>query len=160
MTSTMLISLVAPVLVVAIAVWALVGAIYGVVAGLFFLTRVYDDPPEAPIRRFRWEIVLLGGGQNYKGVLRMRMFWVSLAACPSGLRVSVPRHLTPFRRSFLVPWREIEVDRTLEVLSTVKLTLGHPMVGAVWIYPHVADAFAKAVGPRWPERADASGPGD
>ena len=139
------------VLIVALCVWALLGALHGVLAGLFVLTRHYEDRSEEPLRRFSWQIVWLGAGQNYKGVLRMRLFPVAVAACPSGLRVSVPRYFTPFGRRFMVPWGDIAVDRTWAWLSTVKQTFGHPPVGAVWIYPHVASQFANAVGDRWPE---------
>lgn len=104
--------------------WLAIGGLLGFISGWYGLMKRFPDRDEPPKLK-------LGGrsgfmrGVNLRGVL-------SLAACESGLRVSIWRGLGPFSKPFFVPWTDIAVERKRAILGELrKLRFGRPPVGAL-----------------------------
>ncbi len=77
---------------------------------------------------------------------------LTLAVCPSGLRVGLMRVFGPFSRNFFVPWTVLTVGRSNGFLGEyADLRFGQPRIGHLKIEADVADQLANAIPARWPE---------
>lgn len=122
-----------------VVIWLAVGSLLGLLSGWYGLMRRYPDRRETPIIRFGSQSGSMGAiGVNLSGILR-------LAACPSGLRVSMWRMFGPFSRSFLVPWREIRAEPyTAFFTPMVRLDFGNPGSGELRIQAWTWERLAAA----------------
>lgn len=133
-----------------IGMWLVVASLLGLMSGWYGLMERYPDRRETASAR----IGLLSGvmgrgiGVSLGGIL-------TLAACPSGLRVSIWRIFGPFSRPFLVPWREISAQpKTIFFSPMVRLSFGNPEVGVLSLdaraWQRLAGAARQSVGSRAP----------
>jgi|CXWL01.1.fsa_nt_gi hypothetical protein len=131
-----------------VALWVGVTWLLGWMSGWFSLMEHYPDKPEQqPMLQLTWQTGAMGVGVNYKNILK-------LAACPTGLRVGVPKFFGLFSRDFLVPWRDIRVKRSRWFWTDVaELTFGTRSDGRLTVAASVADRLAVAAGKQWPEAA-------
>ncbi len=107
--------------------WLLITTLLGVFSGWFGLQAHYPANDEQPIVRLRGRSGSMGIGVGLNGIL-------SLAACPSGLRISIWRLFGPFQRAIQVPWRDISVEqRRLLFTPAVLLRFGSPAMGTLKI---------------------------
>lgn len=125
------------------AVWLGVGALLCRLSGWFALRREFPDQDETAFLELSGQSGWMGKTVNINGVLR-------LAACPTGLRVGISRVFAPFAGPFLVPWKEISVERRKRWLMPVaELKLGE--TGRLGLHADVADRLWRAAPGRWPE---------
>lgn len=128
-----------------VALWLGVTTLLGWMSGWFSLVERYPDKAEQPILQLTWQTGAMGVGVNYKNILK-------LGACPTGLRVGVPKFFGLFTRDFLVPWRDIRVKRYRFLWTDVaELTFGTRSDGRLTVAASVADKIAAAAGKQWPE---------
>lgn len=125
--------------------WLVVTTILAVLSGWFRLMAKFPDQIVEPLLRVRGQSGSMGLGVSMSGIL-------TLAVCPSGLRVGIMRVFGPFCRDFFVPWQDIRVTRKPVLFWPVaKLQFGNPAIGSLTIQAHVADRLARAAMARWPE---------
>ena len=110
-----------------IGLWLTITTVLGVLSGWFSLQGQFERGDECALLTLRVKSGSMGLGVSMSGIL-------TLAACPSGLRVGIWRMFGPFQRPFLVPWAEIRAEskRVFFVPST-RLRLGLPEVGTLTI---------------------------
>ena len=128
-----------------VAMWMLATTQLAMMSGWFRLQSRFPDQPETPIRRWSMASGQLGGLASYGNCL-------TLAVCPSGLRVGVWRIFGPFCRNFLVPWSELQVeprgDRTRLLFGPGGT--GDDPVGRLTISNGLAADLAAAASKSWP----------
>jgi len=126
-----------------IAMWLTVTTILSVVSGWFRLASQYPNRPEKALYKASFVSGSLGS-VSMRGLLK-------LEACPSGMRIGIFRLFGPFCRDFLVPWREIHVQRTDSFFlgRVAELELGRET--KLRLPGYVADQLARAAPGRWPE---------
>ena len=113
--------------VVFIALWLTVTILLGFISGWFALQSRYPDTGEPALFTLRRQAGSMGPGVAMKNVLR-------LSACPSGLRIGIPRIFGLFQRPFLVPWDEITATpKKTFFVPMARLALGDPRIGTVTI---------------------------
>jgi hypothetical protein len=127
------------------ALWGVVTAGLGWAAGWYALAARYPDRAEAPLATLTWESGVMGMGVNFRHIL-------TLAPCPSGLRVAVWRSFGPWSRPFFVPWEQVKIRRARWFLmDVVELTFGAAAHGKLTVRADTAQRLAAAAGKRWPE---------
>jgi hypothetical protein len=127
-----------------VAFMVMFSALLAYLSGWFRLVDQYPDQPEKPLLRVRWQSGTLGRNGGARGTL-------TLSACPSGLRVGVPRVMAPFCRPLFVPWEHLTIVRENTLLGPIaKLQFGNP-VSTIPISAYAANRLARAAGKRWPE---------
>lgn len=110
-----------------VAMWMVVTTLLGTMSGWYALQRAFPDRQELARLTLRMRSGRMGLGVNMGGIL-------TLAACPTGLRVGIFRLFGPFQRPFLVPWEQIQVERrTSFFLVQARLGFGRPEVGTLTI---------------------------
>lgn len=110
-----------------IAMWMVVTTMLGAMSGWFTLQREFPNSDGASRLTLRMRSGRMGLGVNMSGIL-------TLAACPSGLRIGILRLFGPFQRPFLVPWDRITAEpRTQFFIPSVRLSFGRPEVGTLTI---------------------------
>jgi hypothetical protein len=109
-------------------------------SGWLDLARRFPDRSDAPVLRLWWRSGWMSGRVSFTNCL-------SFTACQSGLRVGIFRMLGPFSRSFLVPWRELDV---IAHRSGAELRLGKPALGTLIVSVQTANRLARAVPDYWP----------
>lgn len=110
-----------------VGIWLFVTTLLGVLSGWFALQHRYPAANEEPLVRRKVSAASMGLGVSYRGM-------ITIAACPSGLRVSTNRIMAPFQRAFVVPWREIETEEAVSFfLPIVRLRFGRPEVGKLTV---------------------------
>jgi hypothetical protein len=123
-TEAQLLLLAFPVLFIGL--WLFVGLFLGVLAGWFRLRRRFPAPKgEVALFTLRGHTGSMGLGVHFNGVLDM-------AACPSGLRLSIWPLFCPFCRPILVPWDQIRPEEAgyySLVFPHVRLQFGRPAEG-------------------------------
>jgi hypothetical protein len=125
--------------------WLTVTAILAVLSGWLRLMAKFPNQAVEPTLRIRRQSGSMGLGVSMRGIL-------TLAVCPTGLRVGIMRVFGPFCRDFFVPWEEIRVTRKIVLFWPVaKLQFGSPAVGTLTIPAHVANKLAHAATGHWPE---------
>ena len=126
-----------------VTLWLAITTLLSALSGWPALEKVFPDRQEAALLRLSGESGTMGLGVNLRGAL-------TLSVCPSGLRVGMPRFLSPFARDFLVPWDRITVThkRTLFV-PVVQLQFGQ--AGNLTVSEMLATRLAAAAGDRWPK---------
>jgi hypothetical protein len=92
-----------------ITLWLAVTLLLGMLGGWFRLQRRFPDLKETPLGTLR-------GQTGWMGVVQFRGI-LTLAACPTGLRVDVWRVFGAFHRPFLVPWNEIYAQHVPAIFS-------------------------------------------
>jgi hypothetical protein len=128
------------------AIWVGVTWLLGQMSGWHALMERYPDRHETPMLQLSWQTGVMGKiGVNYRNILR-------LAACPSGLRLSVMKFFGLFARDFMVPWRDIKVKRSRWFWMDVA-ELSFADHGKLIVRADVADRLAAAAGKDWPEAA-------
>jgi hypothetical protein len=128
-----------------VSLWLTVTTLLAVLSGWFRLMAKFPNQPMEPILRVRGQSGWMGLGVSMSGIL-------TLAVCPSGLRVGIMRVFGPFCRDFFVPWEDIRVvRRTVLFWPVAKLQFGSPAIGSLTIPAHVAIRLARAAMGRWPE---------
>jgi len=130
--------------------WFVATSMIAAMSGWFVLQSRYPDQPETPIRRWSMVSGRLGPLASYRGCL-------TLAVCPSGLRIGVWRIFGPFCRSFLVPWSDLRLERlglwTRLVIGPA--STGEAAVGTLNVSDWLASELAAAAGASWPEAGGA-----
>jgi hypothetical protein len=125
--------------------WLTVTTILAVLSGWLRLMAEFPNQAIEPTLRIRGQSGSMGLGVNMRGIL-------TLAVCPTGLRVGIMRVFGPFCRDFFVPWEDVRVTRKIVLFWPVaKLQFGSPAVGTLTIPAHVANKLAHAAMGRWPE---------
>jgi hypothetical protein len=125
--------------------WLTVTTILAVLSGWLRLMAKFPNQAIEPTLRIRRQSGSMGLGVSMRGIL-------TLAVCPTGLRVGIMRVFGPFCRDFFVPWEEIRVTRKIVLFWPVaKLQFGSPAVGTLTIPAHVANKLAHAATGHWPE---------
>jgi hypothetical protein len=101
----------------------------------------YPDRDEPARLELGWRSGTMGErGVAFKGVL-------ALAACPSGLRVSIWRGFGPFCPPFLAPWGEIRAERAVYAFTEMaRLSFGNPAVGSLTISAEAWRRLSSAAG--------------
>jgi hypothetical protein len=118
-------------------IWLAVTSLLGLLSGWPTLARRYPDRDEPASVR-------LGGQYGHLGLVELRGA-LSLAACPSGLRLAMSRWLGPFNKPFFVPWDEIAAEpRKVFLGHMMRLGFGHPEVGALVIRTDVWERLRRA----------------
>ena len=126
--------------------WLGVTTLLGVMSGWFALTAQFPDRDDAPLLQLRRQSGMMRRLVNCNHVL-------VLAACPTGLRVSIWRLFGPFHRPFFVPWDQLTVARgCLLGWRYVELRFGKPPTGTLRLSVAVADSLAAAASAHWSER--------
>jgi hypothetical protein len=125
--------------------WMTVTTILAVLSGWLRLMAKFPNQAIEPTLRIRGQSGSMGLGVKMRGIL-------TLAVCPTGLRVGIMRVFGPFCRDFFVPWEDIRVTRKIRLFWPVAtLQFGSPTVGTLTIPAHVANKLARAAMGRWPE---------
>lgn len=126
-------------LVVGSLIWLGVTSLLGAMSGWFRLQGMFPDRGEPALLSLRMQTGMLGL-VSLRNCLR-------LEACPSGLRVAVPRLLGPFQRPFLVPWASISIrERKVFLGEAQQLCFGTPEAGSL-VLSKTAVARIAAAGP-------------
>jgi hypothetical protein len=128
-----------------VALWLGVTSLLSVLSGWSALMQAFPDRDETPVLSLSGQSGSMGLGVNMRGVL-------TIAVCPSGLRIGMPRLLAPFSRDFLVPWDRLSVTRK-RVLFMDAARLQFGPVGTLTVSAALADKLARAAGKNWPEPA-------
>lgn len=124
--------------------WFAVTLILSFVSGWFGLMERYPNRDEVPI-------LTLTNQSGSVGSVSMRNI-LKLSVCPSGLRIGIMRLFGPFCRDFFVSWEETTVTRGGRYFwKFARVSFGKPSSGNLKVLAEVADALARAAGPRWPE---------
>ena len=127
MSTPLAIGLVALILFFFVALWLLITTLLGGLSGWSGLARRYPDRDETPRVELTGQSGAMGMGVQLRGVL-------TLAACPSGLRVVIWRALAPFGKPFFVPWDEIDArPKRALLVELMRLGFGTPEAGALTI---------------------------
>lgn len=128
------------------AFWLLIVTILSAASGWRALQTRFPDRDEDAVKTFGMASGVMGAGVSMSNIL-------TLAACRTGLRISIWRIFGPFDRPFFVPWEQIGVQRSGGAfLKRATLTFGSPPVGKLAISANLADKIADAAQNRWPER--------
>ena len=128
-----------------VGMWVAVGTWLAVMSGWFSLARAFPDRMEDPVFRLAWQSGSMGANVNMRGIL-------TLAVCPSGLRVGIFRVFGPFSKTFFVPWDQIRIERkTVFFMHMAVLSFGSPRVGNLTLRVAVAERLARALPDKWPE---------
>ena len=136
MSTPLAIALVALVLAIFAALWLSITILLGVLAGWSGLARRFPDRDETPRIQLRAQSGAMGMGVQLHGVL-------TLAACPSGLRVTISRGLAPFSKPFFVPWSEIQAKPKRALLADLtRLGFGMPEAGALTVSKRIWDRLS------------------
>ena len=131
------------------AFWLLIVTILSAASGWRGLQARFPDRDEDAVATFRMASGVMGAGVSMNNIL-------TLAACRTGLRVSIWRIFGPFDRPFFVPWEQISVRRAGGgFLKRATLTFGSPPAGKLQVSAGLADKLAAAASNRWPERSPA-----
>lgn len=110
-----------------VGMWLAITTMLGLLSGWFVLRSTYPDKSEDLLVRRRVQSASMGLGVHFNRV-------ITIAACPSGLRVSANRLIAPFQPPFLVPWNEIEAEDARSFFEpVVRLRLGRPQIGRLTI---------------------------
>jgi hypothetical protein len=111
--------------------WLFLTTVFGVFSGWFTLASRFPNRKEKPLLTVGGQSGSMGSG------LPVHMgSCLTLAACPSGLRISVWRIFGPFSRPIFVPWDEFQVEKgNVGFFGVTRLSLGRPEVGVVKISP-------------------------
>jgi len=125
--------------------WFVVTTLLGLLSGWYALMRAFPDRDEAPLQRLVW----LSGKM---GIVSMRSV-LTIAVCPSGLRITIFRLLGPFCRPIFVPWEQIQVGRERHFLmgDMAALRFGGWHGASLLLRAEVADRLARASNGNWPE---------
>ncbi|HEX5184883.1 MAG TPA: hypothetical protein VFW19_17225 [Allosphingosinicella sp.] len=120
--------------------WVIITVLLGFMSGWFLLQRRYGRGDERPLLTLRMRSGSVGG-VHMSATL-------TLSACPSGLRVGIWRPFGPFCRPFLVPWHEIDAERSSSFFApATKLHFGRPEVGTLKIDARIWRRLAAAGAP-------------
>jgi hypothetical protein len=109
-------------------------------SGWLDLARRFPDHSEIPSLKLGFRSGMMAGKVSLSRCL-------TLAVCPSGLRVAIDRWLGPFSPPFLVPWDELFATQTRR---GVELQFGRPTIGTLRIAPETANRLARAAPGSWP----------
>jgi hypothetical protein len=127
LTTPLAIALVALLIAVFVGIYLLVTTVLGALSGAGGLTRRFPDREEAPRLELRGQSGAMGMGVQLRNVL-------TIAACASGLRVTIWRAVAPFSKPFFVPWGEIQATRKKTLLiELTRLGFGAPEAGSLTI---------------------------
>jgi hypothetical protein len=131
--------------------WFGATCLVGLLSGWYGLMQRYPDRAEPELAKVRLRRAFMG-----RGVLGAQMNGVlTLAACPSGLRLSIWRVFGPYCRPFLVPWSEIHAEaKQFLFVKRTQLRFGTPEAGRLsldsetWekLAAHGPPALARAAG--------------
>ena len=136
MSTPLAIGLVALILVIFVGLWLLITTLLGALTGWSGLARRFPDRDETPRIELKAQSGAMGLGVQLRGVL-------TLAACPSGLRVAISRALAPFSKPFFVPWGEIDAKPRKELLASLtRLGFGVPEAGALTLSTRIWDRLS------------------
>jgi hypothetical protein len=128
-----------------VGMWLAVTTLLGLMSGWYALARHFPDRPEEPgTLELRNQSGTLGLGVGLSRILH-------LSACPSGLRVAINRLFGPFSRPFLVPWKDLAVERGTLFWSPRAVLRFAGGLGRLSIEGHVADLLWRAAPNLWPE---------
>ncbi|MEO7689209.1 MAG: hypothetical protein ABIS51_07980 [Sphingomonas sp.] len=117
----------ATLLLFSIAFWLVITGLIGLFSGWFTLQSRYPDTEEPALITLRRQSGSMGPGVAMNRLLR-------LSACPSGLRIGIPRMYGLFQRPFLVPWDEITATpKKTFFVPMARLALGYPQIGSITI---------------------------
>jgi len=142
--------IIVPILLICFAgVWLAICQFLLGMAGWQKLVAAFPDNGERSITNMFGQSGMLGG-VSFGGIL-------NLAACPTGMRVSISKLFGPFAASFLVSWQWLEIERRPRAFRTgfrkmAAIGMGRPAVKTLLIPNYVADGLAYAAGKNWPER--------
>jgi hypothetical protein len=110
-----------------IGMWLAVTTMLGVISGWFALQQHYPRGEGEPLFKQRITSASMGPGVHFRRV-------ITVAAYPTGLRISASRLMAPFQRPFLVPWSEIEAEEARSFfVPMVRLRFGRPEIGKLTI---------------------------
>jgi hypothetical protein len=123
-------------------IWVTVTTVLSIKAGWFDLARRYPNRGEEALFSLRFESGRMSG-VSMSGILCVQ-------ACPSGLRVGIWKLFGPFSRDFLVPWRDIRVERRRRLIWKV-VDLKFEDTGNLELFDYAANRIARAVPNYWPE---------
>ena len=121
--------------------WFFIVTLIGLTSGWYGLLKRYPDSGETALKTLQYQTGRVGAAR-YNNIL-------TLAACPGGLRVRVPKIFSPRGQNILVPWSELSTTRAtlLFGIETVIVTFGGS--GKLQIYAKTAEELAAASGGRW-----------
>ncbi len=128
--------------------WLLIGSVLTFASGWYKLMRHYPDRAETSLFSLSGQSAMMGSDVSMRGIL-------TFDVCPSGLRVSIMRLLSPFSRPFFVPWSAISVaPKTWLFMKRIELQFGNPYVGHMHISTRTADRLRDAADSRWPKASE------
>lgn len=129
------------VLAVAVGVWLLITTMGVHVSGWPVMQSTFPDRDEPALRTLRGVPATMRVGEAF-GRMRFRG-GLTLSACASGLRVSMPWVFGPF----LVPWDEIEVETTCRfVMPSVRLSLSGATLATLTLDAYPWQRLAESAG--------------
>jgi hypothetical protein len=127
LTTPLAIGLVVLLIAIFIGLYLLITTLLGALSGVGGLARRFPDRDEMPRVELKGQSGAMGLGVQLRNVL-------TLAACPSGLRVTVWRAVAPFSKPFLVPWAEIHASpKKALLIELTRLGFGAPEAGSLTI---------------------------
>ncbi len=136
MSQAMLIPLIVVAFVVVFsAMWFGITALLGAISGWGSLEQAFPDHPEPAIESLRMQSARMRG-VNFGNCLRFDI-------CATGLRVTIPKLLGPFRKPFFVPWGQISAKPSkFGFFRYVTLTFGSRGEGSMAVRERAFEQMA------------------
>ena len=108
-----------------VGLWLIASTALGFASGWFRLQQRYPPSGERPLITLRGRSGSMGMGVGLSGIL-------TLAACPTGLRISIWKIFAPFQRPIFVPWKDVRASPSRSLFApTVQLSFGLPEMGSL-----------------------------
>lgn len=123
------------------ALWLLVTSLIGLTSGWYSLMKRYPDSGELALTTLTFQTARMGAAR-FNNIL-------TLASCPSGLRVRLPKIFSPFGQNILVPWSDLSTRRATLLFGVETVIVSFGGQGNLQIYDKTAEQLAAASAGRW-----------